>query len=221
MEMKPMNKYEFLSQLRSALSALSTEEREAAMSYYEEFFSDAGEENEQAVIASLGTPESLARSIINENAKDAPESEEGGMNGEASRGGYSGFTPPPTPAQTAHRWTGGQIAVIVLLLIFSSPVWLGLLCGIFGIIVGLFGVIISIFAGVGVCAVGFFVGGIIALFSEPVAGMFLVGMGLIFGGLMPLAVYPLCKCIFRLITAIVRGIGALFNKLFGRRETVQ
>lgn len=46
MEMKPMNKYEFLSRLRNALSALPNEERDAAMSYYEEFFSDAGEDNE-------------------------------------------------------------------------------------------------------------------------------------------------------------------------------
>ena len=50
MEMKPMNKYEFLSQLRSALSALSTEEREAAMSYYEEFYSDAGQLGHSRVI---------------------------------------------------------------------------------------------------------------------------------------------------------------------------
>ena len=58
-----MNKYDFLSRLRNALSPLPQEERDAAMNYYEEFFSDAGEDNEQAVIASLGTPEELAKSI--------------------------------------------------------------------------------------------------------------------------------------------------------------
>lgn len=217
MEMKPMNKYEFLSQLRAALSTLPKEEREAAMSYYEEFFSDAGEENEQAVMASLGTPEELARSIISENAKDDPEPSENG-NGGAS---YSGFTPPPTPAQTARKWTGGQITLIVLLAVFSSPIWLGLLCGIFGIIVGLFGVIIGLVGGIGAAAIAFFIAGIVALFSEPVAGIFLMGIGLILGGLMPLAIYPLCKCIVKLIVTIVKGIGALFGKLTGRRETVQ
>lgn len=217
MEMKPMNKYEFLSQLRAALSTLPKEEREAAMSYYEEFFSDAGEENEQAVIASLGTPEELARSIISENAKNEPEPSESG-NGSAF---YSGFTPPPTPAQTAHKWTGGQIALIVILAVFSSPVWLSVLCGVFALIVGLFGVIIGLFGGIGTAAVAFFISGIVALFSEPVAGIFLVGIGLILGGLMPLAIYPLCKCIVKLIVAVVKGIGALFNRLTGRKETVQ
>ena len=67
-----MNKYDFLSRLRNALSPLPQEERDAAMNYYEEFFSDAGEDNEQAVIASLGTPEELAKSIIDENNRENP-----------------------------------------------------------------------------------------------------------------------------------------------------
>lgn len=221
MEMKPMNKYEFLSQLRNALSSLPKEEREAAMSYYEEFFSDAGEENEQAVIASLGTPEELARSIITENTKDNPESKENGNNAGSGFENHNGFVPPPTPAQTAHRWTGGQIALIVILAIFASPVWLGLLAAVFGIIVAFVGVAIGLLGSFGTAAIAFFAGGIIALFSEPVAGIFLIGFGLILGGLIPLAVYPLCKCIFKLITVIVKGIGALFGKLTGRRETAQ
>lgn len=216
MEMKPMNKYEFLSRLRGALSSLSKEEREAAMSYYEEFFSDAGEENEQAVIASLGTPEELARSIINENAKDETTASESGNAAQRS-----GFVPPPTPAQTARRWTGGQIALIVILAVFASPVWFGLLGGIFGIIVCLFGIAIGLFGGICASAVAFFISGIVSLFSEPVVGIFLLGIALILCGLVPLAIYPLCKCIIRLIAAIVRGIGSLFNRIFGRRENIQ
>ena len=104
-----MNKYEFLSQLRNELSSVSQEERDAAMSYYEEFFSDAGEENEQAVIASLGSPHDLAHSIISENSKDAQPQNE--FAGESNN---SGFTPPPTQAQQAGM-TGGQIALIVIL----------------------------------------------------------------------------------------------------------
>lgn len=213
--MTPMNKYEFLSRLRSALSSLSKEEREAAMSYYEEFFSDAGEENEQAVIASLGTPEELAKSIITENAKDNPEE------GDAAGFGASGFTPPPTPAQKANRWTGAQIALVVILAVLSSPIWLGLLAAVFGIIVGLFGMIIGLVGGFGAASIGLFVGGIVALFSEPVAGIFLLGLGLILGGLLPLAIYPLCKAIFKLIKACVKGVGSLFNKLTGKKEVSQ
>ena len=108
MEMKPMNKYEFLSRLRNALSALPNEERDAAMSYYEEFFSDAGEDNEQAVIASLGTPEELARSIISENTAENVKTETESNFGSNSSGGYGGFTPPPTPLRAQKNGREGR-----------------------------------------------------------------------------------------------------------------
>ncbi|MCM1053968.1 MAG: DUF1700 domain-containing protein [Bacteroides sp.] len=211
-----MNKYEFLSQLRNALSSLPKEEREAAMSYYEEFFSDAGEENEQAVIASLGTPESLAQSIIAENDKVNPEPKT-----ENDGSGFGGFTPPPTPAQQANRWTGGQLALIIVLAVLASPIWLGLLSAVLGVIVGLIGALIGLYAGFGAGALGLLVGGAVALFTEPTAGIFLIGIALILGGLIPLAVYPLSKAIVKLITACVKGIGSLFNRLTGKKEARQ
>ncbi len=226
MEMKPMNKYEFLSQLRNALSNLPTEEREAAMSYYEEFFSDAGEENEQAVIASLGTPEELARSILSENTENVKTDKDTnyvngydpGSNSNAGYGGYSGFTPPPTPAQYAKKWTGGQIALLVVLAVFSSPVWITVTAVLISLIAAFFAAIIGLFAGFGGGAIGLFAGGMVALFERPVTGIFMLGLSLILGGLIPLAIYPLCKAIFKLIEVCAKGIGALFNKLTGRKE---
>ena len=215
-----MNKYDFLSRLRSALSPLPKEERDAAMSYYEEFFSDAGEDNEQAVIASLGTPEELARSIIDENNKDNPASSTDNINDQSS--GYSnstsGFNPPPTPAQSASRWTGGQIALIVVLAVLSSPFWGGLLCVIFSIILAIFSAVIGIIAALGGCAIAFFVAGIISLFREPLVGLMLLGFSFIFIGLFPLAVYPMCKGVVALCKMCIKGIGSLIRKLTGRRE---
>lgn len=94
-----MNKYEFLAQLRNALSSVPPEEREAAMSYYEEFFSDAGEENEQAVIAGLGSPEELAQSIIDENRKDAAGAADAPTFSDTSDFDTNHITPSPTRAQ--------------------------------------------------------------------------------------------------------------------------
>lgn len=215
-----MNKYDFLSRLRNALSSLPQEERDAAMNYYEEFFSEAGEDNEQAVIASLGSPEELAKSIIDENNRDNPA-----MAGESNTGfganGTSGFTPPPTPAQTASRWTGGQIALFVVLAVLSSPIWGGLLCAVFGVIIGLFAAVIGIIASLGACTVAFFVSGIIALFHEPPAGMVLLGLSFVFIGLFPLVIYPMCKGIVMLSKACINGIGTLINKITGKREAVK
>ena len=211
-----MNKYEFLAQLRNALSSVPLEEREAAMSYYEEFFSDAGEENEQAVIASLGSPEELARSIINENRKDTEQP----ANPSADSSGFDAgaFTPPPTPAQQNSGWTGGQIALIVVLLVLSSPIWLGLLVGLFGAIIGIFAAIIGIIVAFGACGIASLVTGMAALFTgNPTAGLFGLGLSLFIAGLFPLAIYPLCKLLVKLTGACCKGIASLVRKLTGRK----
>lgn len=211
-----MNKYEFLAQLRNALSSVPQEEREAAMSYYEEFFSDAGEENEQAVIASLGSPQELAQSIINENRKDAAQTTDPPSN--ASGFDAGAFTPPPTPAQQNSGWTGGQIALIVVLLFLSSPIWLGLLAALFGVIIGIFAAIIAIIVAFGACGIAALVTGMAAIFTgAPAAGLFGLGLALFFAGLFPLALYPLCKLLVKLTAACCKGIAALVRKLTGRK----
>ena len=214
-----MNKYEFLERLRNALSSVPLEERDAAMSYYEEFFSDAGEENEQAVIASLGSPEELARSIINENSNETEQAADTSANSAASGFTANTFTPPPTPAQQKSGMTGGQIALIVVLLILTSPVWLGLLIGLFGMIVGIFAAVIGIIVGFGGCAIAAFVTGIAAFFTgTPAAGLFALGISMFFIGLFPLAVYPLCKLLVKFTSVCCKGIASLAGKLTGRKE---
>lgn len=215
-----MNKYEFLAQLRNALSSVPLEEREAAMSYYEEFFSDAGEENEQAVIASLGSPQELAQSIINENRKDSEQSVDSSPDGSGFN--VNTFTPPPTPAQQKGGWTGGQIALIIVLLILSFPIWIGLVAALFGIIVGIFGALIGIIVAFGACAIAFFGAGIAAFVTAPFSGapalgILFIGLSLIFVGLFPLAVYPLCKLTVKLVQVCCKGIASLFRKLTGRK----
>ena len=58
-----MNKVGFMSQLESLLSDVPTAEREEALQYYNDYFEDAGEENEADVIASLGSPKTIAENI--------------------------------------------------------------------------------------------------------------------------------------------------------------
>ena len=211
MEMKPMNKYEFLSRLRNALSALPNEERDAAMSYYEEFFSDAGEDNEQAVIASLGTPEELARSIISENTAENVKTETESNFGSNYSSSHS---------RSERQKMDGRA---------DSPV-----CGIGGVFRSFFAI-----GGGGACIIncGIFClnnrtyGGLrrrsdriacgryrrhvrqsgsgnFSVRSEPYSGR-------------AYTVYPLCKAIFKLAKTCAKGISALFNRLTGRKEIIQ
>lgn len=64
-----MTKYEFLGDLSRLLKDLPEEERKQALHYYEDYFADAGEDNEQEVLNELGSPENIAALI----KADSPE----------------------------------------------------------------------------------------------------------------------------------------------------
>lgn len=63
-----MTRHEYLDELNTHLMSLSTEERENAVKFYEEYFEDAGPDKEQEVIEELGKPFALAKSIICEQS---------------------------------------------------------------------------------------------------------------------------------------------------------
>lgn len=58
-----MNRTEYMRQLESLLQNISATEREEALQYYNEYFNDAGPENEQNVIEALGNPAKVAENI--------------------------------------------------------------------------------------------------------------------------------------------------------------
>ena len=58
-----MNRDGFMSQLESYLADISAAERDEALQYYSDYFEDAGPENEQSVIQSLGSPREIAENI--------------------------------------------------------------------------------------------------------------------------------------------------------------
>lgn len=80
-----MNRAEFMRRLTELLGDMPPVEREAAIQYYNDYFDDAGAENESGVIASLGTPEELARAI-------KAGLIDGGNGGEFTESGFSGYS---------------------------------------------------------------------------------------------------------------------------------
>ena len=63
-----MNRFEYMRRLEALLSDISPSEKEEALTYYNDYFNDAGQENEQQVISELGKPFALAKSIICEQS---------------------------------------------------------------------------------------------------------------------------------------------------------
>ena len=58
-----MNRIEFMTELASLLQDIPVEERKDAMQYYNDYFDDAGEEQEQQVIEELESPAKVAEKI--------------------------------------------------------------------------------------------------------------------------------------------------------------
>lgn len=59
-----MTKSEYLAKLDKYLKKLPKEDYQEAMDYFREYFDEAGPENEEEVIAELGTPKEAAHDII-------------------------------------------------------------------------------------------------------------------------------------------------------------
>lgn len=78
-----MTKTEYMKVLSKKLRRLPKEDYERAVEYFEEYFADAGPENEQKAIEDLGTPEEAARELImdlaEENADKPPKTVKRGM----------------------------------------------------------------------------------------------------------------------------------------------
>lgn len=223
-----MNRVEFMTRLASLLQDIPAEERREAMQYYNDYFDDAGEENEERVIAELGSPEKVA-SVLKEGIDG--ESKEAG---EFTDTGYHNYkfekqeVPEPRTAFSGRkeRWTSKplKIILIVAIVICAAPVILPLIMGIIaaaaGIILALGASLIAIVVASIVVAIAgliIFIAGIINLFGEFAAGLSLTGLGLIIipiGAVAVVASIKLCTVVF---PGIIRGIVWLCRKPFERK----
>ncbi len=105
-----MTRFEFIAALRAKLQMLSAEEREDAVQFYEEYFDEAGPENEQAVIDELGSPDAVAEKILSGEGKVV---QRGWQNG-----GSAHRQPPSGSDKSKHH-----LLPWVLLAIVTAPVW--------------------------------------------------------------------------------------------------
>lgn len=170
---------EFLRQLETMLADVTEEERREALRYYEEYLRDAGPDQEQQVLAELGSPARVA-AIIRANvpgsraesagSPSAPDPAPPRIRGLAPDGAaYTGAgTAAAAPSAPA---SGGRTALWWVLVLVTSPLWLSILAvvvsalaGVIGIFVGLAGVLLSVVLAGVICL---FVGGVFAVMSLP------------------------------------------------------
>ena len=209
-----MNRQKFMSELEILLQDISENDRLDAIAYYNDYFDEAGKENEELIIRELGSPKRVADTIKNSMAfgetfdakDDYGEYTERGYSDSRSTEEWKAPIKAKTKEQNGQRqaafettsqdWTISQKytvdkpkkeipwALSVILLIFASPVLIGVIAGLFGGFMGLvgalFGVTVGVFgAGFGVLVGGVicFVVGFVRMFSNPMEGLASMGVG--------------------------------------------
>ena len=213
-----MNRVDFMRQLESLLQNISPGEREEALQYYNEYFDDAGAENEQAVIEALGNPAKVAENIKRD------------INGR----GDAGCQKPQNRAVVQYQQTATgtwqepkkesiptwALVLIIIGAILLSPAALGLAGGALGTLVSTIVGWFALIFGFGVTALALFVVllvllvvGIMCMWVDPLAGAALLGGGLVCGALSILFLMLTVAMAGIVTPAVFNGICRLFNKL--------
>ncbi|MFF2177453.1 DUF1700 domain-containing protein [Lysinibacillus sp. NPDC058147] len=195
-----MNRASFLKKLRGKLQRLPAHEIDAALAYYEEYFDEAGEENEQRVIQQLGSPSHVASQIMADYALKDIEATSTSTSTSAS-----------TKKNMSAIW-------LIILAILSAPLSLPLLAVAIALIFSFGAVVFSVIIAIIATVLGIFFGGIAALISGffiltkdwPTASLFM-GVGFIVTGLGILLFPIVARLIKTIVVVCVEALGKLFH----------
>lgn len=190
-----VNREEFILELRSKLTRLPKEELEAAVGYYEEYFDEAGEENEQSVIKELGSTSQIAKQIMADYAIKEKE-----------------IAPQSTKQGIKSIW-------IIILAILASPIAVPLaFAGVMLVFAALIVVGALMFTG-GVLVFTFFVTGISifaimfrVLVIHPMTGVLCLGISILLMGLGLLSVVLMHWLLKELIPIVMTEVTKIFEK---------
>ena len=213
-----MSRTEYMRELDALLQGISKEEREEALQYYNDYFDDAGSENEEKVIEELGSPAKLADTICAGINGNPGETENYGEYGER---GYrdSRFDTSESPARRQYSYTGntnqgysyagnqgygsgqmtkpprkksgiGKVILIICILVIGVPI---VVPTAFGLLLAAFGVLI----GLAVAVFAVFIAAIAVAFAGILVGIHgfgqlfyspVLGIGMLGAGCLMLAV---------------------------------
>ena len=201
-----MNKNEYLKILRENLTALSDDERENALSYYEEFFNDS--DSDEQAISALGSPETVAEQILRESGNIIVS--------ESLTENTASPQPEVRDSNNQKSPANANIILIILIIILTFPLWIGVVAAAFGVLVRLCAVIFAIITAFFSVGIGAIVAGGFFLFVSFPVGLILIGSGLIVLGIFFALIIPLFKLIFKglgkLLNLLVKPLSKLFNK---------
>lgn len=230
-----MNKQEYMDQLSELLLDIPTEERIEAIRYYEDYFADAGVENEEKLLEQLESPDKIAKAIREDYfGKSNPQ------DGEYTEAGYrdpqfeksyeiickgEGVKDKERMNQNRQSYkSSNRTALIIILCILASPILLGVVGSaiglIFGLVGGLIGIVFAVFGGsialVG-GAVGTVVVGVSRLQESPATGFIGIGAGFIMAAIGIILFVVMINIIHWLLPTIIRSAQTGYQKIVKKR----
>ena len=222
-----MSRWEFMRQLEELLSDISPSEREEALQYYNDYFNDAGRENEQSVIEALGSPKQVAKIVKegldssesqgefteygftstsaeeskNEIIKSAGAKKENDHDKADEKKETSSERPPINSTVKEENkkedMPAWAIVLIVIGCIFLSPAILGAAAGGAGVLLGIAMTFLCLIIGFGVTA----------------AVLIIVAIGLVIAGIVTMAADPFSAVGLIGAAFICAAVGILFMLL--------
>jgi len=223
-----MNRIEYMTKLASLLQDIPEVERRDAMKYYNDYFDEAGEENEEQVIREFGAPEEVAENI-KADLKGKTENTTHGQQEEYQSAGQQYQMNHQENKQSSEYQYGtsddqkkknariGKIVLIVALAIIIGPVLIPIIGGILA--AGLAMALTIIIAGAAIAIVGIslVISGSVILLPQTAAGLALIGSGLIImvlGVVATVGFGKLCEVVLR---GLAKGMKYLWEKISHRK----
>ena len=240
------DKNSYLQELTTYLTGLPSEERQAALTYYEEYFDDVGADGFAKVIAELGPPKRLAVQILSEYDRGYLDFEPQGSSASlpakpeevaGPEGQEQAAADPESAAEQqakakdqqktaadANTERSNNRLLVIILIIVALPLLLPLAGATLGLMLAAMGIIIGLFAGSLALTIGLSAAGLgLLTASLPLMtvtlwdGLLVLGTGLLLLALGLLTLLVLLGVCFKLLPAIVNGTFSLFGRLLKRR----
>ncbi|WP_304960515.1 DUF1700 domain-containing protein [Thomasclavelia cocleata] len=221
-----MNRKEFIDKLDYLLQDIEDIEREEALQYYEDYFDEAGSENESQVIKDLGSPERVAAIIKagleNQFDQDIEYSEKGMDNANYKEVREVIEAEVIDKEKKENHFKGNPdrnriliILIIIGIIFLALPISGGLFGVCIGVIAALFALGIGVLTGGVVCLVGAvacLVKGAVILASTPGMGLIILATGF---GLIALSIgfFALARGTVKAIPLMVSGVVNLIKTI--------
>ncbi len=206
-----MDRQEYIKALKDELKGkFSKDEFDNIIEYYEEYFEDAGIENESAVIKELGSPKELAKrmNLSDEGVFNA------GVNEEAVEKVIATIEDGNGTKDTGKKEKNNDIWIPILIAIVTAPIWIPAVGSAIGAIVTLFSLNIAFYAA----AVALILASIVmipvsicVMFETLGTGFLVLGIGFILAAI-GIAFLLLSVAMTNLIIKIIKWLVKLIKK---------